>query len=286
MPISMPARSALRSRISCAAFRVNVTNAMLVAPATPVRTVVACLRGHRVRLAGAGARDDERAVLLHDDRLSLLLVQFVQRWVVSQARFEQALERERNLGVVGRLAGNEVERSSVGEVAHAVGVLEADRFGRPQARILTLWRGERDEAALPAPWPLDGDADRMVALFSDAATYRETPFDDAMQGRSAIREYWRSAAHAQQDVEFASEVWALTSDSAIAGWQARFTRRASGERVELDGAFWLVFAGEHGPLQRKELEEWWHSRRSRGSTRCLSRVRTVGSGRTGDVGAR
>ena len=110
---------------------------------------------------------------------------------------------------------------------------------------------------------VDGDPDRAVALFSDTATYRETPFDDPVKGRHAIREYWRkNAADAQEDVEFASQVWAVTNDTAIAGWQARFTRKASGARVELDGTFRLVFSGEPGALQCTVLEEWWHRRES------------------------
>ena len=110
---------------------------------------------------------------------------------------------------------------------------------------------------------VDGDPDRVVALFSATATYRESPFDDAMRGLHAIREYWQSgAADDQKDVEFASQVWAVTNDTAIAGWQARFTRKASGAQVELDGTFRLVFSGEPGALQCTELQEWWHSRES------------------------
>ena len=110
---------------------------------------------------------------------------------------------------------------------------------------------------------IDGDPERAVALFSDTATYRETPFDDPMRGRLKIREYWqKNAADAQEDVEFASQVWAVGKDTAIAGWQARFTERASGARVELDGTFRLVFSREQGALQCTILEEWWHSKES------------------------
>ena len=37
---------------------------------------------------------------------------------------------------------------------------------------------------------VDGDSNRAVALFSDTATYRETPFDDPMRGRQQIQDYW------------------------------------------------------------------------------------------------
>ena len=59
---------------------------------------------------------------------------------------------------------------------------------------------------------VDGDPDRVVTLFSNTATYRETPFDEPMRGRREIREYWQNgAADAQENVEFASQVWADAS---------------------------------------------------------------------------
>ena len=110
---------------------------------------------------------------------------------------------------------------------------------------------------------VDGDPDRVVTLFSDTATYQETPFDDPMRGRHEIREYWQNnAADAQENVEFASQVWAVRNDTAIAGWQACFTLKASGVQVELDGTFKLVFSSEQGAFQCTLLEEWWHSKES------------------------
>ena len=110
---------------------------------------------------------------------------------------------------------------------------------------------------------VNGDPDHVVRLFSDTATYRETPFDEPMRGRHEIREYWQNgAAYAQEDVEFISQVWAVKNDSAIAGWQARFTRRPSGARVELDGTFRLVFSNDRGSFRCRILEEWWHRKES------------------------
>lgn len=110
---------------------------------------------------------------------------------------------------------------------------------------------------------INGDPDHVVTLFSDSATYREMPFDDPMRGQDEIREYWQNgAADAQEDVEFASQVWAVKNDTAFAGWQARFTRKASRARVEFDGVFRLVFSREQGTLWCTVLEEWWHSKES------------------------
>ncbi len=110
---------------------------------------------------------------------------------------------------------------------------------------------------------VNGDPDLVVTLFTDTATYRETPFEDPMKGRRAIREYWQhGAADAQENVEFASQVWAVKGDTAIAGWQARLTEKATGVRIELDGVFRLVFSSEQGSSLCTILEEWWHSRAS------------------------
>ena len=110
---------------------------------------------------------------------------------------------------------------------------------------------------------VNGDPAQVVRLFSDTATYRETPFDDPMRGRQEIREYWQNgAADAQENVEFASQVWTVKDDTAIAGWQASFTRKPSGVRVKLDGTFRLVFSYELGTFRCTALEEWWHIRES------------------------
>lgn len=107
------------------------------------------------------------------------------------------------------------------------------------------------------------DPDLVVTLFADTATYRETPFDEPMRGRREIWAYWQKyAVNAHEDVEFASQVWAVRKDTAIAGWQARYTQKATGARVTLDGTFRLVFSSEQGALQCTVLEEWWHRKES------------------------
>ena len=54
-----------------------------------------------------------------------------------------------------------------------------------------------------------------MTLFSETASYRETPLDAPMRGRREIREYWQNnAADAQEDVEFASQVWAVRDETA------------------------------------------------------------------------
>ena len=75
VPISIPGRSSLRSRISCAALRVKVTKAISSGRCDPGAHRIAGLRDHRVGFAGPGAGDDQGPVFLDDDRAALVLVQ-------------------------------------------------------------------------------------------------------------------------------------------------------------------------------------------------------------------
>ena len=116
--------------------------------------------------------------------------------------------------------------------------------------------------AYGAAW-IEGDPDAIVVLFTPAATYRETPFDEVMSGRDEIRAYWQEgAADGQQDLRFSSQVWAVSDRTAVAGWQAGFTRRKTGAKVDLDGTFRLEFDVQDGNLLCSRLEEWWHRKES------------------------
>ena len=65
---------------------------------------------------------------------------------------------------------------------------------------------------------IKGDPEQTTPLFTKTASYRETPFDEAMVGQDAIRQYWQEgAADTQENVEFSSQVWAMDGDIAVAG---------------------------------------------------------------------
>ncbi len=103
------------------------------------------------------------------------------------------------------------------------------------------------------------DADLVGTLFSDDAHYAVNPLEQILAGRSAIEDYWRAgAAGSQKDILFDYEVWSDTQQMTIVHWTASFTRAASGERVNMDGVFRLVFeTNDARPLLCARLEEWW-----------------------------
>src|SRR3989442_14556730 len=84
------------------------------------------------------------------------------------------------------------------------------------------------------------DPEAVIKLFTEDATYQETPFSERMRGRAAIREYWaEKVARSQEQVSFGYEI--LAGDAGIAHWWASFVRTRSRTRVRLDGIFLLTF---------------------------------------------
>jgi hypothetical protein len=98
------------------------------------------------------------------------------------------------------------------------------------------------------------DPDAATELFTEDATYRETPFDEVMEGREAIRRYWREVRDTQRDISFGWEV--VGSDPVVVRWRASYVRLRDRRRITLDGVFFLEFAEPTGLCRR--LREWWH----------------------------
>ncbi len=99
------------------------------------------------------------------------------------------------------------------------------------------------------------DPEAAAALFSEDASYYETPFLAPAHGRDGVREYWANATRNQSDVTFSYKIVSLSGDRGIARWWAEFTRGSSGTRAVLDGMFLLEFDNEG---LCREFREWWH----------------------------
>ncbi|HEX2531916.1 MAG TPA: nuclear transport factor 2 family protein [Burkholderiaceae bacterium] len=101
------------------------------------------------------------------------------------------------------------------------------------------------------------DPARAAALFAADAAYFETPFDAPFCGRDTIYAYWEAVPRSQENISFRSRAIAVTAETAIAHLEAAFTRIPGGQRVELDGVFFLAF--DRAGLCTT-LREWWHRR--------------------------
>lgn len=93
------------------------------------------------------------------------------------------------------------------------------------------------------------------ALFTEQATYRETPYDPPFEGRAEIEAYWAKAVAGQRDVRFTSDILACSGDRGISRWHATFNAVEGGATIDLDGIFLCRFADDSLVAA---FEEWWH----------------------------
>ncbi len=91
-------------------------------------------------------------------------------------------------------------------------------------------------------------------LFTEDATYRETPFEEVIEGREAIRRYWQEIPDTQRDISFGWEI--VGTDPVVVRWRASYLRLRDRARITLDGVFLLEFAESSGLC--RTLREWWH----------------------------
>ncbi len=99
------------------------------------------------------------------------------------------------------------------------------------------------------------DPKAVGELFTENATYQETPFVDPLRGRSAIREYWsQKVERSQEQIQFGCDILAVMEKTGIAHWRTSFVRIPSKAKVKLDGIFVLTFDAEN---RCQALREWW-----------------------------
>jgi uncharacterized protein (TIGR02246 family) len=96
------------------------------------------------------------------------------------------------------------------------------------------------------------DADAAGDLFTEDATYREQPFEEALVGRDAIRQYWSTVTRTQSAIELRYGTPLVAGNRVAVEWWANLLN--DGSPVTLAGEFMLVF-DESGRC--RELREYW-----------------------------
>ncbi len=101
------------------------------------------------------------------------------------------------------------------------------------------------------------DVDAIVDLYREDAEFRPDPFEPALVGDLAIRDYWTTAAATLAHVEFDAErVW-VSGTTVLASWQGAVTRRGTAERLRQRG-FMTIELDDQGAVAR--MREWIVSR--------------------------
>lgn len=98
------------------------------------------------------------------------------------------------------------------------------------------------------------DAEAASQLFSDDATYQDSPYADPVLGRAAIVAYWQMVAELMTDVALECEVVAVSGNVGVAHLRDALTRISSGTRARYDGIFVVRFDQDGRSI---DFREWW-----------------------------
>jgi ketosteroid isomerase-like protein len=97
------------------------------------------------------------------------------------------------------------------------------------------------------------DDEAVGALFTEDATYRSHPLQEAYRGREAIRGYWREVTGRQANAEVAIGRTMVVGNQALVEWWTQMD--SDGAPVTLPGA--LVLDLDENGLCRA-LREYWN----------------------------
>jgi ketosteroid isomerase-like protein len=100
----------------------------------------------------------------------------------------------------------------------------------------------------------ENDADLLVTLFTEDASYRSSPFREPNVGHDAIRAYWARAAGTQRNVEVRMGEPVVEGNVVAVEWWTTMEADDDGE-LTLPGCLLLQFAPDGRCL---ELREYWN----------------------------
>ena len=97
------------------------------------------------------------------------------------------------------------------------------------------------------------DADLVLTLFTEDASYRSNPFEEPHLGHAGIRAYWESVTSHQRDARVRMGRPFVDGDRVAVEWWTNM--RSDGEEVTLPGCLLLRFEpdGRCG-----DLREYWN----------------------------
>ena len=107
-------------------------------------------------------------------------------------------------------------------------------------------------AAYGRAW-VGGDPEAAVALFTEDAVYRSSPFREPHVGSAGIRDYWTRATSTQEELDLRFGEPVVEGRKAVVAWWAIMKDESAW--ITLPGALLLRFA-EDGRCE--ELREYWH----------------------------
>jgi SnoaL-like domain len=100
----------------------------------------------------------------------------------------------------------------------------------------------------------ENDAELLLTLFTEDASYRSSPFREPNLGHDAIRGYWASAAGTQRDVDVRMGEPLVNGNIVAVEWWTTMLDAEDGE-LTLPGCLLLQFAPDGRCF---DLREYWN----------------------------
>lgn len=97
------------------------------------------------------------------------------------------------------------------------------------------------------------DADLVVTLFTEDASYRANPFEEPYRGHDGIRSYWEGVTAVQRDARVRMGRPFVDGDRVAVEWWT--TMVSQGEEVTLPGCLLLRFEADG---RCSDLREYWN----------------------------
>ncbi len=95
----------------------------------------------------------------------------------------------------------------------------------------------------------------ILNIFTEDATYQETPFKEPFRGHEEIKKYWIEVVIAKEKhVKFRLGKLFVYNNFGLAEWSSEFIRNDNGEMEELKGI--IIAEVVNGKI--KNLREYWH----------------------------
>lgn len=99
------------------------------------------------------------------------------------------------------------------------------------------------------------DPNKILEIFTEDATYKETPFKKYFKGHKNIRKYWNDKVKLKQKkVKFKLISAHVSGNIGIAEWMTKFISNDNGNEKELRGIILVKIV--NGKI--KKLWEYWH----------------------------
>ena len=101
-----------------------------------------------------------------------------------------------------------------------------------------------------------GEPARIADVFLPEGVFKPGPFEAACNGRAAILDYWGDVPDAQEEVSFRYGEVFVVGPWFATEFRCTYTRRRTGERVDVRGALFC----ETGEEKISEMRMYWERR--------------------------